>query len=83
MKTKPNGVSAYTVGRAAVDIHFPNHDVCCLWCWLYLQCDHDLKRYRCKLTGEPIPYPSQQLGAKCPLQFSEKEEGTHGQSSDL
>ena len=77
MKPKQTGVTEYTIGRSQADVAFPNHDVCCLWCWLYLQCDHDLKRYRCKLTGEPIPYPSQQIGAKCPLIFTIKEE-EHG-----
>lgn len=68
----PQGVSGYTTGETVVQVHFPNGDMCCRWCWVFLQSDGELRRYRCKLTGESIPDPIHQTGQNCPLQIQEE-----------
>lgn len=64
-----SGVDHYTTGTAVVDIHFPGDDVVCKHCWLFLRSDPELRRYRCRLTGEPIPEPQHSTGQQCPLIF--------------
>ena len=59
----------YIHGEIHAVINFPESQVACKWCWLFLQCDQELHRYRCKLTGEPIQSPHIGVGAQCPLQF--------------
>ena len=75
------GVERYTAGRAEVTVYFPDGELFCKWCWAFLQCDSDLRRYRCKLTEEPIPDPQHTIGHRCPLIFYEKED-THGNPCD-
>lgn len=70
----------YTTGETTVQVHFPGGDTVCKWCWPFLQCDNDLKRYRCKRTGESIPDPQHNIGRQCPLIFKEGE--TNGDSSN-
>ncbi len=65
-------VESYTTGETTVQVHFPNGEVCCRWCWPFLQSDNELRRYRCKRTGESIPDPVHQIGQKCPLNFEEE-----------
>lgn len=67
------GVRYYTAGQTTVEVHFPNGDVACKWCWPFLQSDTALGRYRCKRTGESIPDPKHEIGLKCPLRFQEEE----------
>jgi hypothetical protein len=69
-----SGVDRYLTGEALVQVHFPNGEKACKWCWPFLQADHELRRYRCKLTEEPLPDPLHEIGYKCPLKFQEKEE---------
>lgn len=63
-------------GEASVQVHFPGDDTVCKWCWVFLRCDNDLHRYRCKLTGEPIVDPAHQIGQECPLIFKDKEDAS-------
>lgn len=71
---KNEGVFYYEIGETTVQVNFPNGDMACKWCWPFLQCDNDLKRYRCKRTGEPLPDPQHEIGQQCPLIFKEDKE---------
>ena len=63
----PNVVTHYARGQAVVDVFFPNGDVACKWCSLFLRYEEPFKRYSCRLTGEWILDPAHECGAKCPL----------------
>lgn len=60
-------VLEYTKGVASVDIFFPNNEVACKWCYLFLRYEENFKRYSCRLTEEWIPDPFRMIGGKCPL----------------
>ena len=51
---KSNGVSSYKKGKTEVEINFPNGDIACRWCWLFLKYEENYKRYSCRLTSEWI-----------------------------
>lgn len=70
MKDFSRGVSYYT--KAAVEIGFPENDVCCHWC-PFLAADYKLDREMCKKTGEVLLAPKHQIGYYCPLIFKQEE----------
>lgn len=74
-----NGVSYYTKGYAVVDINFPEDQVCCKWCPLFLRYEDNFRRYSCRLTGEWILDPMHGIGSQCPIDFYEKEDVCDGQ----
>ena len=70
---RSGSVRYYTNGTATVAIHFPEDDVFCRWCPLFLRYEEAYRRYSCRLTGEWILDPFNERGQKCPLQFNGKE----------
>ena len=70
-----SGVSAYIHAQATVDVYFPvdwrgNADICCD------QCVYFRRNYKtCGLNGEVCQYPSNYVGASCPLTPTEAENG--------
>lgn len=66
-----NGVEHYAAGVVKVPVYFPNGDVSCRWCPLFLRHEEAFKRYSCRLTGEWILDPLHGIGGKCPLEFKE------------
>ena len=66
-----NGVRFYTKGIAAVEVSFPENAVCCQYC-PFCYAEENLKRHKCRLTGEIIVNPySLYRGAKCPVCLKE------------
>ena len=66
----PKAVTRYETGMANVPVHFPNGDVCCRWCPMFLRFEEPFERYSCRLTGDWIA----DIGARqewCPLKFEE------------
>lgn len=70
-----NHVRYYTTGVAILPVHFPEDRTVCQWC-PFVRCDESLKRCRCLLTLEYLPYPFTSRGDQCPVTFSDKEEST-------
>lgn len=70
---KNEGVSWYTRGVATVPVNFPEDFVCCQWC-TYVRNEDSLKRHRCLLTGEYLPFPFTSRGNECPVVFEKEEE---------
>lgn len=68
---KSSGVSSYKKGKTEVEINFPNGDVACRWCWLFLKYEENYKRYSCRLTSEWILDPLNGVGEQCPLKIEE------------
>lgn len=66
MKTT-NGVSYYLSGKTEICIYFPEGDISCRWCHLFLKYEENYKRYSCKLTHEWILDPFSGRGEECPL----------------
>ena len=73
MSDLKQGVLYYTSGYATVPVHFPGDKTTCNWCF-YARNEDSLKRHRCLLTGEYLPYPFTARGNECPIVFDEKEE---------
>jgi hypothetical protein len=71
--TQSNGVKFYTHGIATVNVFFPDGKTYCNWCQ-FVRSDEALKRCRCVLTGEYLPYPFTAMGNRCPIVFMEDEE---------
>lgn len=69
MKNFANGVSYYT--RAAVEIFFPEDDICCMRCPL-MGIESMSSREYCRKTGEYLPAPRDIIGFNCPLRFGEE-----------
>lgn len=69
---KGEGVGWYTWGTATVAVCFPEDKTNCQWC-PYVRNEDSLKRHRCLLTGEYLPYPFASRGNQCPIVFNEKE----------
>lgn len=69
---KSEGVGWYTWGSATVPVCFPEDKVSCQWC-PYVRNEDSLKRHRCLLTGEYLPYPFTSRGNECPIIFEPKE----------
>lgn len=70
---KGEGVSYYTNGIATLPVPFPEDKVFCQWC-PYVRNEDSLKRHRCLLTNEYLPYPFTSRGNECPVVFYGKEE---------
>lgn len=69
-----NEVLAYGHGQAVVDVYFPNGDVACRWCPLFLRYEEAFRRYSCRLSGEWIADPIHGRGQLCPLIIKKEEE---------
>lgn len=68
---REGGVSYYTWGTVVVQVPFPEDMTCCQWC-PYVRNEDSLKRHRCLLTGEYLPFPFTSRGNQCPVTFEEK-----------
>lgn len=62
MKEYKKGVDYYTKGIIRLEIYFPEDNTVCRWCQFSSSYDGT---WKCQLTGEKIPYPSEMLGMKC------------------
>lgn len=71
---KGEGVSYYTKGTATLPVFFPEDKTTCQWC-PYVRTEDSLKRCRCLLTGEYLPYPFTSRGNECPVVFEEEQHG--------
>lgn len=71
---KEGGVNYYTWGTATLAIPFPEDMTQCQWC-PYIRNEDSLKRHRCLLTGEYLPYPFTTRGNQCPINFEEESNG--------
>ena len=60
------GVSFYTNAKIEYEFGFPDGMVTCQMC-PYCYDNSTLKRYRCRITGEFLPYPFSGVGAECPI----------------
>lgn len=69
-----NGVSYYTLAHGAVAVYFPEDKTTCQWC-PYVRNEDSLKRHKCLLTGEYLPYPFTARGNECPLTIEEENNG--------
>ena len=70
-----DGVSFYTWGKAVLAVPFPEDMTRCQWC-PYVRNEDSLKRHRCLLTGEYLPFPFSSRGNECPITFEEVESET-------
>lgn len=71
---KDEGVDFYTWGSATLAIPFPEDMTRCQWC-PYVRNEDSLKRHRCLLTGEYLPFPFTSRGNQCPIIFEEGKDG--------
>lgn len=67
-----NCVLYYTSGIATVEVHFPENKTVCQWC-NFVRNEDSLKRHKCMLTGEYLPYPFTSRGNQCPILLNETE----------
>lgn len=68
-----SGVSDYVIAQATVTVFFPidkrgNADICCMRC-PYLSSNERM----CQLNKEPVAYPHNHVGDRCPLVEVEKK----------
>ena len=63
-------MSYYTLAHGAVAVYFPEDKTTCQWC-PYVRNEDSLKRHKCLLTGEYLPYPFTARGNECPLTIEE------------
>lgn len=68
-----NGVSYYTWGTATVRVPFPEDMTVCQWCQ-YVRTEDSLKRCKCLLTGEYLPFPLTSRGYNCPVKFDMEDD---------
>lgn len=68
-----NGVSYYTCGVATVKVPFPEDMTVCQWC-PYVRSEDNLKRHKCLLTGEYLPFPLTSRGYNCPVKFEMEDD---------
>ena len=69
---KHQGVSFYTWGTAHIAVPFPEDLTQCQWC-PYVRNEDSLKRHKCLLTGEYLPFPFTSRGNQCPITFEEEK----------
>ena len=74
-------VAFYTWGTATLRVPFPEDMTRCQWC-PYIRNEDSLKRHRCLLTGEYLPFPFTSRGNECPIILDEEDENGYP-SSDL
>ena len=74
MKNFDSGVSFYSMGRAVINIAFPEDDICCARC-PFCRSETDLKRYWCRLTNKMLynPFP-EGLPDGCPIIIEEEQD---------
>ena len=70
---KTEGVSYYTTGTATIPVPFPEDMTVCQWC-PFVRNEDSLKRHRCLLTDEYLPFPFTSRGNMCPVEFNQKGE---------
>ena len=70
---KIHGVSWYTTGVATIRVPFPEDMTVCQWC-PYVRNEDSLKRHRCLLTGEYLPFPFTSRGNECPIYFERNDD---------
>ena len=73
MAARERGVSYYTHGVVSVDVPFPEDKTVCQWC-PFCRNEDSLKRHKCQITGEYLPYPLTSRGNMCPVVFEETED---------
>lgn len=66
------GVSYYTKGVATIDVFFPEGNTTCRYCQFCYDPKDELKRWKCRLTGEYIYTPMVCVGEKCPVKIKEE-----------
>ena len=71
--SREDGVRFYTWGNASLAVPFPNDLTFCQWC-PYVRNEDSLKRHKCMLTGEYLPFPFTNRGNECPITFTEEEQ---------
>lgn len=71
--SKSEGVTYYTWGVATLPVPFQEGMTRCQWC-PYVRNEDSLKRHRCLLTGEYLPFPFTSRGNQCPVIFTNEEE---------
>ena len=64
------GVTYYTRARLAYEFGFPNGMTVCQWC-PFCYAETALERYRCRITGEYLPFPFTGRGQRCPAVIEE------------
>lgn len=77
---KQDGVKFYTWGVATLNVPFPEDMTRCQWC-PYVRTEDSLKRHKCLLTGEYLPFPFTSRGNQCPVVFEKEDE--NGELKDL
>lgn len=65
-------VTYYTFGTATLRVSFPEDLTECQWC-PYVRNEDSLKRHKCLLTGEYIPFPFTSRGNQCPIVLDGQE----------
>jgi hypothetical protein len=73
MSKLDRGVSYYTQGVATIVVPFPEDMTFCQWC-PYVRNEDSLKRHKCLLTGEYLPFPFTSRGNQCPVVFEEVDD---------
>ena len=71
---RQGGVSYYTWGHLEIDVPFPEDMTQCQWC-PFVRNEDSLKRWRCLITGEYLPFPFVSRGNQCPIIFDTEEDG--------
>lgn len=69
-----NSVLHYEKRTTEIPVYFPNGEIVCKWCRLFLRYEDAFKRYSCRLTDEWILDPAHEIGQNCPL-TEEKKDG--------
>lgn len=72
-------VTFYTWGKVSIAVPFPENLTMCQWC-PYVRNEDSLKRHKCLLTGEYLPFPFTSRGNQCPIIFEEENETWESQS---
>jgi hypothetical protein len=74
MRDLERAVRYYTRGVATIHVPFPEDMTVCQWC-PYVRNEDSLKRHKCLLTGEYLPFPFTSRGNQCPVVFEEVDDG--------
>jgi len=68
-----NGVKGYVTGECTIQVHFPidfrdRAEIACKHC-PYLSSNERI----CQLNKQPVAFPHNYVGARCPLEIKEEE----------
>ena len=74
-------VQFYTWGTAVLRVPFPEDMTQCQWC-PFVRNEDSLKRHRCLLTGEYLPFPFTSRGNECPVVIDNEEEDGEVSAAD-